>query len=215
MNKSIRLQIKQGFLLKSYFAPYAPANGGGHRMRQGWTPDRTPAMHARFDELKLETAGKNVADFLLWKQVEIEEGKRLAKLKRPYPGWFPIGPQSDKAISRAYRALFVAMNPGSGGVRATPRRKAIYPPDGDYIFERGVMRPVTDEHGVGAQYVTGAINEIVGEVLRSGTLTGAEKYLALFRKLEHALIIVNDSSSSSADIERAIDDALGGGNNAS
>ena len=112
-------RIEDGFLLKPYAAPFNTRTGR-HNALNGWTPDRTPAMQARFNELRAETE-PSVPTFLIWQQVEIEEGKRLAELRRPYPGWFPVRPITDKLIVRAYR-------------------KVEYPPDGDYILENGVMR---------------------------------------------------------------------------
>lgn len=207
-NNAVLLKIEQGFLLKPYTAPYTRKDGGGHRIRQGWTSDRTPAMQTAFDEMRAES--DDVPDRLLWLKVESDEGKRLAMLRRPYPGWFPIpspyskrATKKDKAISRAYRALYVAMNPGIdervilGGKRSGP--KTVVPPDGDYILEGGVMNPAmlgsalsvemlqdardiiqsgrmpsvtTDKHGISAQDVTQAIDEIAGEMLRGGTKEG-------------------------------------------
>lgn len=168
----MNLKIEGGFLLKPYAASYTRKGGGGHKIRKGWTPDRTPEMSARFAELKAE--GSDVPDFLLWKKVEHERGEQLARRKRPYPGWFPIGPRSDKAISRAYRKLFLRMNPGSdrrvrvGGIWSGP--KTIVPPDGDYIFEGGVMRPVTDEHGLTEQDLKEAFGVLKGGRLRGVTI---------------------------------------------
>lgn len=168
----MNLKIEQGVLLKPYLAPYTRKDDGGHRIRPGWTPDRTPAMQGRFDELRAEPG--DTPDFLLWKQVEHERGQQLVRRKRPYPGWFPVRPKSDKAISKAYRELFVRMNPDAdkrirvGNVWSG--EKAKYPPDGDYVLEGGVMRPVTDEHGISAPDVKDAVGGIVGGMVRGATV---------------------------------------------
>lgn len=137
----MKLKIEDGFLLKPCAAPFNTRTGK-HNALNGWTPDRTPAMQARFNELRAETE-PSVPTFLIWQQVEIEEGKRLAELRRPYPGWFPVRPQTDKRIAKAYRELFLKMNPDAdrrvkiGGVWSGP--PAVYPPDGDYILDGGEM----------------------------------------------------------------------------
>jgi hypothetical protein len=138
--KALNLRIEGGILLKPYVAPLTRDKGGSHRAPAGWTPDHTPAMQARFDELRGATAAP---DFILWLQVEQEEGQRLVKLRRPYPGWFPVRPKTDSDIVRAYRALFLRMNPGAekrvrvSGVWSGPQTKT--PPDGDYQLVGGVM----------------------------------------------------------------------------
>lgn len=159
----MNLKIENGILLKPYTAPYTRKQGGGHKIRPGWTPERTPEMHARFEELRAER--DDIPAFLLWKQVEHERGQQLAKLRRPYPGWFPVGPKSDPDIVRAYRELFRRMNPGSekrvklGSVRSGPPVQ--YPPDGDYVFERGEMRLVK----VAPSVVKAEIDRVVSEAL--------------------------------------------------
>ncbi len=146
----MNLRIEQGLLLKPYLAPYMRKDGGSHRMRKGWTPDRTPELQKLFDDFR--AMKPDAPEAIVWKMAEVERGNQLAEFKRPYPGWFPIGPQSDKAISRAYRALFRRMNPDADKrVKLAGRwsgPKAVYPPDGDYTFEHGVMRPATNEHGI-------------------------------------------------------------------
>ena len=168
--KTMRLKIEQGFLLKPYLAPYTRKGGGGHALRQGWTPERTPELQALYEKIKAEAG--DMPDLLVWKQAELEHGKQLVKLRRPYPGWFPVRPQSDRDIVRAYGALFVRMNPDvENRVKVGEvwsGEPARYPPDGDYVYEGGVMSPVTDEHGLTAQDVSSAVGEIAGRMLGGG-----------------------------------------------
>jgi hypothetical protein len=139
----MKLKIEDGFLLKPYAAPFNTRTGK-HNILDGWTPDRTPAMQALFDELRAET-GPGTPPFIVWKQVEIERGKELAQAKRPYPGWISVNYKLDKNIGDAYRELFLRMNPAAdrrveiGGVwSGTP---TVSPPDGDYVLDGGEMRP--------------------------------------------------------------------------
>lgn len=160
----MNLRIEHGILLKPYLAPYTRDNGGGHKIRPGWTPEHTPEMRARFDELRAER--DDIPAFLIWKQVEHERGQQLARLRRPYPGWYPVGPKSDPDIVRAYRELFRRMNPESdkrvriGNVWSGP--PAVTPPDGDYVFERGEMRLVR----VAPAAVKAEIDRVVSEALK-------------------------------------------------
>lgn len=156
----MNLRIENGFLLKPYLVPY-DRKSGGHKVRPGWTPERTPEMHARFDELRAER--DDMPTFLLWKQVEHERGEQLAARRRPWPGWFPVGPKSDRDIARAYRELFKRMNPEErvkmGDVWSGP--PAQYPPDGDYVLEGGVMELVQ----LSEQAVKDEIDRVVSEAL--------------------------------------------------
>jgi len=129
----MNLLIERGILLKPYAAPLDIATGK-HRVPDGWTADRTPAMHARFNELEAEIPDETPG-FVLWAQVEREEGERLAKFKRPCPGWVPVK-QSERRIVKAYRELFIRMNPGSNG-KARPGTK--WPPDGRYVLRGATM----------------------------------------------------------------------------
>lgn len=136
------LLIENGILLKPFSAPFDILEGK-HIIPDGWTPARTPEMQASFDELKAEASETEVPDFLLWKKAELERGKQLAQFRRPYPGWFPVRPRTDKKIVKAYRALFVQMNPDAnkriraGKIWSGP--KAEYPPDGRYLLRGGTM----------------------------------------------------------------------------
>jgi len=146
--KTMRLRIEDGILLKPCAAPFNTRTGK-HNVLNGWTPDRTPAMHARFNELRAET-GPGTPPFIVWQQVEIEEGKGLVERRLPWPGWVPLpsplsgrATDEDKTISRAYFDLFKLMNPEArvkvDGVWSGP--SAVTPPDGDYILDGGEMRP--------------------------------------------------------------------------
>ena len=120
----MNLKIENNQLLKPYLAPYSRKDGGSHRKRTGWTPDRGPEVQAIFE--KLRTDRPDAPDFFLWQLAEQERGAELIKRRRPYPGWFPVLPVQDKKIGKAYRELYARMGE--------------YPPDGDYVFEGGVMR---------------------------------------------------------------------------
>ena len=138
----MNLLIENGILLKPYSAPLG--RDGKHRRLKGWTPDRTSyEINARFDEFKAKSP--DMPDYLIWAQVENEEGKRLAMLRRPWPGWIPVpAPVSGKAtdedrrISKAYRELFQRMNPERGN-NAHKLPEAEWPPDGLYEFVDGEM----------------------------------------------------------------------------
>lgn len=135
----MKLLIENAQLLKPYTAPYSRKEKK-HRAPKGWTPTRTSEMHATFTVLQSEYP--TTPDYMLWSQVEADEGKRLAG--NPWPGWMPVNYKLDKEIGDAYYALFLRMNGEYADllVRGVPLegRVAEWPPDGEYVFEDGVMR---------------------------------------------------------------------------
>ena len=137
----MKLKIENGILLKPYAAPYSKKERT-HRRPKGWTPERTPEMHAAFDALKAEYS--TTPDYMIWSQVEVAEGERM--MGKPWPGWVPVSYKRDKKIGDAYRELYLRMNGEYADLlaRGVPLegRKAEWPPDGDYVFEGGVMERV-------------------------------------------------------------------------
>jgi hypothetical protein len=140
--KPLPLRIENGILLKPYLAPYSRDNGGSHRKPDGWTPDRAyPPLAQLYQELKKQFPDR--PDFVVWTVAEQEAGRQLIARRRPYPGWFPVRPKTDRDISRAYRELFQRMNPDAkrrvrlGDVWSGP--KVQFPEDGDYELRDGEM----------------------------------------------------------------------------
>ena len=62
---------------------------------------------------------------------------------KPWPGWIPVNYKLDKEIGDAYYALYAMMNGEYADLlaRGLPLdgRVPEWPPDGDYVFEKGAM----------------------------------------------------------------------------
>ena len=139
----MNLRIENPHLLKPYTAPYNRKRGAHHKP-DGWTPERTPEMHAAFDALKIQHP--TTPEYMIWEQVEADEAKRMTTRQMPWPGWVPVDYKRDKDIGNAYRELYVRMNGEHADLlaRGVPLdgRKAELPPDGDYVFENGEIKAV-------------------------------------------------------------------------
>ena len=146
----MKLKIENGILLKPFVLPWRP---GGYVKPPGWTPDPDlPGLHDRaleLDALMKEAGNAPPIPNLALRQAEVEYERKMAAAKKPYPGWMPISPQTDPDISRAYRRLFVQMNPDRDApamLTKLPggREKVEWPPDGEYVYEKDRMEPVTN-----------------------------------------------------------------------
>ena len=129
----MKLKIEAGQLLKPRTLPWSP---DGWVIPDGWTPERTPEMTARVDELQLEYF--SIGASVLWERVERDEGERLQSRRKPWPGWVmlpgphdPRATKTDRRISKAYRRLYGELGE--------------WPPDGDYEFRGGKMERVRDK----------------------------------------------------------------------
>ena len=165
----MKLKIENGQLLTPYAIPWSP---DGWVIPNGWTPDRTPEMTARVDELQVEHPEAPV--FVLWEQVEHGESERRQTLRRPWPGWVmlpgphdPRATRTDRRISKAYRALFVKMNPQhaasvKSGKRPLDSAPVEWPPDGDYVFRGGKMTLVKMPVSLGNRSVLVSLTDPLG-----------------------------------------------------
>ncbi|MCP4540666.1 MAG: hypothetical protein GY832_26305 [Chloroflexi bacterium] len=142
----MNLLIEHGQLLKPYSLPWSPH--GWPTLPPGWTPERTTEMRGEF--LLLQSEQPDTSPFLLWQQIEAAEGKRLQAARRPWPGWVMVphpkaalATREDRRISRAYKALFVKLNPQYEDLLAAGRRPpsgvTVNPPDGRYRLKNGNM----------------------------------------------------------------------------
>lgn len=143
----MNLLLENGQLLKPHALPWSP---GGWVIPDGWTPERTTEMHGRFELLRADNP--DAPAFLLWQQIEKDEGEYLHAARRPWPGWVMVpSPHSAKAtkedrrIGKAYKALFIEMNPQyeelvKAGKR--PPGDVEWPPDGRYRLRNGKMENV-------------------------------------------------------------------------
>jgi len=141
MTKNMNLKIEAGQLLMPCAAPWSKKEKA-HRKPKGWTPDRTPEMQAEFDALKMKYP--TTPDYMLWEQVETAKGEQMRG--KPWPGWVPVVYARggiDKNIGDAYRELYLRMNGEYADLLAKgvplDGRTAEWPPDGDYVFEKGAM----------------------------------------------------------------------------
>jgi hypothetical protein len=134
----ITLLIENGMLLKPYTLPWKP---DGWNPPPGWTPKRGKWVRDYADKLQRVTPTLP-REFAL-ETAETEHGKFLQSKKLPWPGWIFITVERDPDISRAYRELFVKMNPQIATLPLDQLRlKAKYPPDGFYKFHKRKMEPV-------------------------------------------------------------------------
>ena len=143
----MKLRIQDSILLKEYAAPYHP-EGLPRDTPAGWTPDDTlPEVIARADELFAEWTAEErfvTLEFALT-AAAVQHRDALRKQKKPQPGWMVVGVgKEDKPIRKAYRELFSRMNEGLDltviGSVIRKMQSVTWPPDGFYVFERGVMR---------------------------------------------------------------------------
>lgn len=143
----MKLRIQDSILLKEYSAPYHP-DGLLPDTPAGWTPDDTlPEVIERADELFAEWTAEErfvTPEFAL-NAAAIEHRDALRKEKKPQPGWMVVGlGKGDRLIRKAYRELFSRMNEGINLTDVLPMvrkmKSVTWPPDGFYVFERGVMR---------------------------------------------------------------------------
>lgn len=141
----MHLRIENGVLLKPYALPWRK---DGFVRILGWTPERSsPWIQNRIAEIEVaraETLNTKPLPELIAQQAEAEYGKELQDARQPWRGWIPVSAVQDRRISRAYRQLFVRMNPEHkdpvmqmklrGG-----RSRVIFPPDGEYTYANGKM----------------------------------------------------------------------------
>ena len=134
------LLIENGILLKPHNLSWRPA--GWQKPPAGWTPQRTQPILDAADQLQKETP--DLPRFLALQQAEQREGERLHALRRPWPGWVPINANVDRRISKAYRNLFIEINPDHERLTKwdTQNERVTWPLDGRYVFKNGRMSPV-------------------------------------------------------------------------
>ena len=132
----MNLLIESGILLKPFVRPWTPDGWG--RVPPGWTPDRGEWVLARADELQRESPDLPREFALL--QAEQDHGEALHAQRKPWPGWVPVDARRDGDISRAYRELFMRMNPDRAP--GLPSSGAQWPGDGRYRFVGGRMEMV-------------------------------------------------------------------------
>lgn len=142
----MNLLIENGQLLKPRSLPWQPT---GWAIPKGWTPERTPEMEVQFD--KSQAALPDAPPFVLWAQIQNDEGKRLQLARRPWLGWVmvpsplsPVATKQDKRVSRAYRRLYSELNVEyskfiDNKLKPPPGVKLTVPPDGRYVFRGGRM----------------------------------------------------------------------------
>ena len=141
----MRLRIQDSILLKAYSAAYHP---DGRAAPLGWTPDDTlPEVQAHADELFAAWVADErfVTHEFALEAAAMKHRDAMRKQHKPQPGWMVVGlGQPDRKIRRAYRELFARMNDGKDLAKHQPiihKMEVTWPPDGFYVFERGVMRP--------------------------------------------------------------------------
>ncbi len=143
----MRLRIQDSILLKEYAMPYHP-EGLLRDTPAGWTADDTlPEVIARADELFAEWTAEErfvTPEFALT-AAAVQHRDALRKQKKPQPGWMVVDVgKGDKPIRKAYRELFSRLNEGVDLTAVLPMvhkmGRVTWPPDGFYVFERGVMR---------------------------------------------------------------------------
>lgn len=142
----MNLLLENGQLLKPCSIPWSR---GKWVRPKGWTPQRTPQMTIRFEELSAER--DDIPDAVLWGQVEHEEGERRQAARRPWPGWvmvpgpsMPSATKTDRRISKSYRRLFSELNEQysdfiDNGRQPPAGAELVQVPDGQYEFRRGRM----------------------------------------------------------------------------
>lgn len=137
----MRLRIEDGILLKPYSLAWTP-EGWGKRPR-GWTADDVvPWVQERADELLTQTTSKDnlvLPRIFALKRAAEDYGAEMDEQHKPWPGWVPINPSTDRDIAKAYRRLFIAMNPDTDVTVPIAQRNAVYPLDGWYEFKGGKM----------------------------------------------------------------------------
>ena len=134
----MNLKIEDGILLK----PHALArhDDGYSPPPKGWTPEDIADITALAQGI---VAKADQVDAPTWQAAKLEAWLAVERQhyddNKPWVGWVPVAPQTDRKIRRAYRNLFVEMNGG----QYPPKRDehAIFPPDGMYEYRNGRMSP--------------------------------------------------------------------------
>ena len=141
------MRIEDGILLKPYALAWS--EDGYSKRPVGWRPDDTSEwVQKRADEIlsQMQTRENVVLPRIFaLNSAANDYGKELAKQRKPWPGWVPVVASYDRNIARAYRKLFVEMNPDVDPNVPLSRRNSVYPPDGWYEFSGSTMRPVEGE----------------------------------------------------------------------
>ena len=142
----VRLRIQDSILLKEYSVAYHP---DGRAAPLGWTPDDTlPEVQAHADELFAAWVADErfvTPEFALT-AAAMKHRDALRQQHKPQPGWMVVGlGRRDLELRKAYRELVIRMNDGKDLASVSPMIErltaSVWPPDGFYVFERGVMRP--------------------------------------------------------------------------
>jgi hypothetical protein len=145
----MKLRIEDGILLKEYCLAWKPKGWG--KAPPGWTPDDTCKwvqqraaeilVGAKADVDARGANGEQLTIFAL-KKASFEYGDVVHQKRRPWMGWVPISAMWDRKISRAYRNLFLEMNPDIPDPAAEAKMKSgrvQWPADGFYEFDGRVM----------------------------------------------------------------------------
>ena len=148
----MKLRIEDGILLKPYALAWTTEGWGKRPV--GWTPDDTNEwVRERADELLAQTTSKDnlvLPRIFALKAAADDYGKELYEQHKPWPGWVPIVASFDRNIARAYRRLFIEMNPNVDNPTVPIARKhAVYPPDGWYELRGSKMNPLQEVDNVG------------------------------------------------------------------
>ena len=131
----ITLLIENGMLLNPYTLPWRP---DGWKVPDGWTPKRGKWIQEYANTL--QKTNPNLPREMALKTAETQRGEFLQGKKMPWVGWIFITVEKDPDISRAYRELFVRMNPQIDKLPiAQLRLKAKQPPDGFYTYHKRKM----------------------------------------------------------------------------